>query len=291
MTITQITHFIAVAEVLSFTQAANTMYVSQPAISKSISKLEEHLGFKLFERNENTLTLTSAGTKMYEFFSNASEEYRTITDDLRSVADHPSTFVRIGCPETWAPDNFYNKIENHFAINHPEVRLSIECHKLSELISRLQTGKLDIILTHNFFIPSLANLSEKDLLPSNFGILYSKKHFPNVTSLTDFAKTPFVLFDNDIEKRFSDIIRSICSKYGFTPKISTCGQFSSALFTTACGNGVMLFSSWDGAISNSSYGFFPIPDNMPIKILHFTDNPNRAITTYVDEICLLFDKD
>lgn len=288
MTLTQINHFIAVAETLSFTQAANMLYVSQPAISKSISKLEEDLGFKLFERSDTSLSLTAAGNAMYEFFTKTTREYAALTDDIRALAKQPAQTLRIGCPETWDPANFYNRIEAHFRKNHPDIRLVIECYKLSDLITRLHAGKLDIVLTHDFFIPALPNISTSDVTPTAFGILYSKEHFPRITSFNDFAKTPFLLFDSDIEKRFSDVIRRVCSKYGISPKVINCGQLPSALFNTACGKGVMLFSSWDSAVSSLSFGFFPIGEEMPIKIIHFTDNSIPEIGSYVDEIKSLF---
>lgn len=288
MTLTQINHFIAVAETLSFTQAANTLYVSQPAISKSVSKLEEHFGFKLFERSETALSLTPAGNAVYEFFTRSSNEYHTLIDDIRALTKSPSNTLRIGCPETWNPSFFYNKIEQHFEQVHPEIKLSIECHKLSDLITRLHSKKLDIVLTHDFFIPALLNISIIDAAPSTFGILYSKDHFPNVTSAEDFAKTPFLLFDNDIEKRFSDVIRKICTKHNLFPKIINCSELSQAMFNTACGKGIMLFSSWDSAISNPTFGFLPLDDQMPVKIIHFTDNRLPRINTYVNEIRELF---
>ena len=288
MTITQINHFIAVAETLSFTQAANMLYVSQPAISKSVSKLEEDLGFKLFERSDTSLSLTAAGNAMYEFFTKTTQEYTALTDDIRALAAMPAQTLRIGCPETWNPVYFYNKIESHFHKFHPDVKLVIECYKLSDLITRLHAGKLDIVITHDFFIPALPNISALDVSPTAFGILYSKEHFKNITSFNDFDKVPFLLFDNDIEKRFSDVIRKVCMKYGFSPKIINCGQLPSALFNTACGKGVMLFSSWDSAVSNPSFGFFPVDDSIPIKIIHFTDTNIPEISRYVEEIRALF---
>ncbi|MBQ8830355.1 MAG: LysR family transcriptional regulator [Oscillospiraceae bacterium] len=284
MTITQINHFIAVAETLSFTQAANMLYVSQPAISKSVSKLEEYLGFKLFERSETSLSLTPSGNSMYEFFTKTTREFNSLTDDIRAAAKLPAQTLRIGCPETWSPANFYNKIESYFSERHPEIKLNIECYKLSDLIARLHADKLDIVLTHDFFIPALPNISAKDSVSTTFGILYSKEHFPSVSSIRAFAKTPFLLFDNDIEKRFSDVIRRICSKHGLSPKIINCGQLPSALFNTACGKGVMLFSSWDSAVSNPSFGFLPLDEIMPIKIIHFTDNSIPKISRYVEEL-------
>ena len=63
MTQTQINCFLAVARERSFTRAANSLYISQPAISRSISKLEDELGFQLFERRESALTLTTHGAQ------------------------------------------------------------------------------------------------------------------------------------------------------------------------------------------------------------------------------------
>lgn len=288
MTMTQIKHFTAVAETLSFTQAANKLYVSQPAISKSISKLENELGFMLFERSDSGLSFTFAGKRMYDFFSHCAIEYNALTQDIYSLLSHSSKALHIGCPETWSPSFFYEKLETHFSKNHPETRLIIECHKLSELIARLQSGKLDIILTHNFYIPSLPELVTHDLITTDFGILYSKAHFKSVRSLTDFADTPFLLFDSDIENRFSGIIRTICGEYGIKPKIINCNQLPSAIFNTACGKGIMLFSSWDSAVSDPSFGFFPVNATLPIKVIHFSDNTNSAVPAYADDICQLF---
>ena len=128
MTITQITHFIAVADTLSFTHAANMLYVSQPAISKSVSKLEESLGFKLFERNDSALVLTAAGETMYDFFTKTSIEFQAITDDIRAAALHPVSTIRLGCPETWDPSLFYSRVESFFSQKHPKTKLIIECH-------------------------------------------------------------------------------------------------------------------------------------------------------------------
>ena len=57
----QIDYFIAVARNLSFTKTAEEMYVSQPAISRQISHLEEELGYPLFDRSKKTTQLTPAG--------------------------------------------------------------------------------------------------------------------------------------------------------------------------------------------------------------------------------------
>ena len=59
-------------------------YSNFNTIGKSISKLEEDLGFKLFERSDTSLSLTAAGNAMYEFFTKTTREYAALTDDIRA---------------------------------------------------------------------------------------------------------------------------------------------------------------------------------------------------------------
>ena len=64
----QIEYFLAVSKYLSFTKAAEALYVSQPAISRRISMLEEQLGVKLIKRTKRTVEMTEAGKKFQSFF-------------------------------------------------------------------------------------------------------------------------------------------------------------------------------------------------------------------------------
>ena len=57
-------YFVAVAQHLHFTRAAETLYVSQPALSKQIRALERQLRVTLFERDHSTVRLTRAGTEL-----------------------------------------------------------------------------------------------------------------------------------------------------------------------------------------------------------------------------------
>ena len=66
MNIIQLKTFCSVARTLSFTASAAELAISQPAVSRQISGLEEEIGAKLFVREHNTLFMTPAGRFLYE---------------------------------------------------------------------------------------------------------------------------------------------------------------------------------------------------------------------------------
>lgn len=68
MTITQIRYFVQVAENMNFTKAARQLYVAQQVVSKQVKRLEEELGFLLFERTAQGITLSAGGEKMYQYW-------------------------------------------------------------------------------------------------------------------------------------------------------------------------------------------------------------------------------
>lgn len=287
MTASQIEAFLTVARERSFTRAANTMYISQPAVSIAISKLEAELGTRLFERFDGELSLTEAGKQFFDFFQRAREEYRQLCESIGSAADRPAGVVRVGCPETWNPCVFYSRLVALTAEKYPAVELIIESYKLSELINRIRAGKLDLVITHDFYPVAQYGLETRRLVSTRCGVLYAKEFFRGIRALEDFRDTDFLLFDNEIERKFSETIRAICSEHGFAPRIKNYNQFSTALFNLSCGKGVMLFTDWDNAITNTSYGYLPLDYSIPVNIICQTEN-QKHMEQYARDIVELF---
>lgn len=288
MTMNQIGCFMAVVKEKNYTRAANSLYISQPAVSKSISMLEEELGFKLLRTVNRQPELTDAGKLYYDFLRKVTDEYGVLMEDIRHIIEKPLGEVRIGCPDTWNPAYFYNQITDYFEKKHPEIRIVFEGYRLSELITRLQTGKLDIVLTHNFFSPSGSNIVSKKFSTTGCGILCSQEVFAGIKSPADFAKYDFLIYDEHIDKRFGSILNEVCESYGFSPKIKYTGSISTSLFNIARSEGIMLFSDWDSAISNTAYKYYPVDYKIPTNILYREDGVSKEAKLIVKEIVNLF---
>src|SRR5262245_3582671 len=85
--------FEAAARNLSFTKAAEELFITQSAVSRQIRALEEHLGIALFERRHRTLVLTEAGRILQRAAGDLLERLQEVTDRLRSDAATPHLTV------------------------------------------------------------------------------------------------------------------------------------------------------------------------------------------------------
>jgi LysR family transcriptional regulator, hydrogen peroxide-inducible genes activator len=92
----QIRYFLAVNETLNFTRAAERCYVSQPALTKSIQKLEELLGGRLFDRTKNAVQLTDLGRAMLPNFQQIYAAAQNTKEQARRLLREQRSIVRVG---------------------------------------------------------------------------------------------------------------------------------------------------------------------------------------------------
>lgn len=288
MTFAQINCFETVAREQSFTKAASILYVSQPAISKSISRLEEELGFPLFDRRSGILRMTSAGKRIYDLFIRTERDFDETVSEIRRFHRESAEIIRLGCPDTWNPNMFHYKITEHFRTYLPSVRLEIECYRLPELFENLQAGKLDIIMSYDLHPPIPYGLSVLPLTEINCGIMYSEAHYKHVQTVDDFNGVNLLVFDIDGERQSSMLVKSIYRDMGFLPNVKLCSRFSSAVFNMSCGKGVLLITDWDNVASGTPCGRFMLPYRVPVNLVYqnFSDRPSTPL--FVDELLEAF---
>src|SRR5262252_2655635 len=78
--------FEAAARTLSFTKAAEELFITQSAVSRQIKALEDHLGVALFERRPRSLALTESGQALYRISADVLERLQAATDQLRAAS-------------------------------------------------------------------------------------------------------------------------------------------------------------------------------------------------------------
>lgn len=145
--------FYTVAKTGNISHAADMLYISQPAISKSISKLEEGLGVKLFIRTAKGVQLTDEGEILYDHIKNAFESISEGEDELKRISELGIGQLRIGVSTSLCKYILLDYLQD-FIFENPHIKVTIDCHSTINTIKLLQSNKIDIGLICHTDIPT-----------------------------------------------------------------------------------------------------------------------------------------
>lgn len=135
--------FNAVAEAGNISKAAKTLYISQPAISRAVSRLEKNLSVKLFIRGSRGVRLTEEGELLYEHTRTAFDSLRQGEENLRRINQLGIRHLRIGVSSTLCKYVLMPCLQK-FINRYPHIRITIQCHSTFETLSLLEEGKIDV---------------------------------------------------------------------------------------------------------------------------------------------------
>lgn len=135
--------FNTVATTCNISHAAKELYISQPAISKSISKLEDSLGVTLFVRNSRGVRLTEEGKLLYEYTKSAFETLTQGEANIKKIHELGIGHLRIGVSTTLCKYILLPYL-NSFVSTYPHIKITIECQSTFHTINLLEQNKLDI---------------------------------------------------------------------------------------------------------------------------------------------------
>ncbi|MDG4667469.1 LysR substrate-binding domain-containing protein [Mycobacterium sp. 236(2023)] len=158
MELRQLDHFVAVADELSFTQAARRVHVVQSALSTSVAKLERELGVELFDRTRQQISLTAAGERFRTHAQDVLRAARTATESVDDFRGTVSGTVEFGSLISFGPVDVARALGD-FHRAHPFVRLRLRLSQsgASAYLAALIEGSLDLALVSvpNRFPPQL----------------------------------------------------------------------------------------------------------------------------------------
>lgn len=137
--------FCAVAECESISRAAELNYISQPAISKAITKMEDSLGTVLFVRNHRGVSLTEEGKILYEQLKTAFDIIKSGEDKLKHINELGIGRLRIGASSILCKFMLLPFLKG-FIEENPHVKITIECLSSSKIHKLLMDGRIDIAL-------------------------------------------------------------------------------------------------------------------------------------------------
>lgn len=247
-------YFLAIAQAGNISRAAQGLYLSQPALSNSLKRLEEDLGTQLFSRDTYPLQLTQAGELYYRYVRENQERERLLRQTLAQMEREPSGTVRIGL-NFWRSSLVLPQVLPKFQRQYPQIQVEPAEGTHQELAALLDQGKLDVALFHRpnpypqFSFQHLRY--ERILLTVHRGVpalaalppslLAQERPHLSWKELAVFQDTPFLLLQKGQNLR--EQADYIFQTAGFQPKIAlTTFNLATALYMAEENGGATLAS-------------------------------------------------
>lgn len=145
MNLNELRYVVAVAQELNFRRAAGRCFVSQPALSLAVRKLEDELGVRLFERNRTAVKVTPIGVRVVEQAQRALEEAAKVKEIARQGKDQLVGPLRLGVIYTVGP-YLLPELIPVLRKKAPEMPLDVEENITANLEQLLRNGRLDAIV-------------------------------------------------------------------------------------------------------------------------------------------------
>ncbi len=173
MTLNELRFIVAVAQERNFRRAAEKSFISQPALSLAIQKLEEELGLKIFERGKNEVSITPIGMQIVEQAQRVLEEAECIREIAAQGKNQLAAPLRIGIIYSVGPyllPELVPVLKKHA----PEMQLQVEENITANLDTLLRNGKLDVIIVALPF--GDASILTHPLYDEPFEVVVSNEH-------------------------------------------------------------------------------------------------------------------
>ncbi len=287
MTETQIRYFVAVSDELSFSRAAQKLYVSQPAVSKNIALLENELGFMLFDRTGKHTRITDEAKIFREYIDRSYADFYQTLDQIRQLRSDFNGHIKIGIVDTWSTSQFYDEIAVYFAKMHPNIELQVEAYGVDHMLTVLRDGGIDIGITYDFIVSNHKDIAAKPFITLDAGFLYEPTPDCPKTKLEDFRDMPFILKGEGSEP-IRKLIQSLCASHGFNPRFIHSKGAGQEITDVRHGNAVLFCCEWHFWKETGMFQYFPINHRMPTKLIYIPDQEGQTKNIFLNEIEMLF---
>jgi len=135
--------FHTVARLLSFTKAAESLHMTQPAVTFQVRQLEEYFNTRLFDRTHNRISLTDAGQRVYEYADRIFSLYSEMENSVRDLTGEVSGVLLLGASTTIA-EYMLPALLGDFKAKYPEVSIRLQVANTDGIVSMVENNVIDL---------------------------------------------------------------------------------------------------------------------------------------------------
>lgn len=165
--------FYTVAQLSSFTKAANRLHMTQPAVTFQVKQLEEQFNTRLFDRNHNRITLTDAGTVVYRFADKILGLYEEMESSVGELTGEMRGILLVGASTTIG-EYLLPRVLGAFRKANPAMKVRMNVANTREIVQQVENNTIDIGIVEG--VVHNANLAIRECHPDRMVVIFPKGH-------------------------------------------------------------------------------------------------------------------
>ncbi|MBP2655171.1 MAG: transcriptional regulator, LysR family [Firmicutes bacterium] len=285
-------YFVAAAEHLNFSEAAKSLYITQPALGRQITQLEQEIGVSLFVRNTRKVKLTVAGATLLDQAYEILAKTEAAVNQTRQAANGTIGSLQIGFMGPFE-SNGLPQLVKKFCHRYPNAAIGFNMLGQESLNDAIEIGSIDVGFTNSYGLDRLTHVAWKPSCFSKFskplGILVNSDHplaHKKTIQLSSLAHEPFVIFSRTEFPLTYDHMYNTCLTAGFQPNVAAqTTDLESLLSMVEFGIGIAIHPELTDFGKYSKIRYIMLSDhisNYDSAIAWKTTNTNQLIPAFLE---------
>ena len=284
-------YFVALAKTLNFTQAAASMHIAQPALSRYISNMEEELGGALFYRDKRIVKLTEAGKVFLEEIQATLIHYNTAVHNAMSANNGRKGKIRMGYLQD-ARNRRLPSILSSFSEKHPDIEVMLKEYGYFELMNALQNHEEDVAIMSSINTDIFSDVEFEQVDQFKLCAVMHESHPFAVKEKihpAELKNEPFLFLTHhpSLPLGLNAVILQLCADNGFLPKtVGGAKIIPSLLLQVECQRGITILPEVTKGIAPSTLRFVELENSKPYihVIIWKKENYNPSLPVFINLI-------